>query len=202
MARPRRGRRAGCLIAVLLIAAVSFGAQAFQYGMDRLLFPWAFDTGGRPTLTGVWMGTLTTGGGERQGMLVQLWLEENRNRRGVGGRYGRNPHLLEGLLTTCTPAAREVRYTLDGNVPERSGERWVVHAKPDSGAPDGLAPSWIRGEWNRRDSLRAEADVHLRRGRSAIGGGDPHTRRPGTIGLRRGDSTAFAALCREIGARR
>ena len=206
MARAPRARgagRLGCLLAILLVVGVSLAAWGFEKGMDRFMFPWAFDRGGRPTLTGVWVGTLATGGGERQGMLVELWLKENQNRRGVGARYSRNPHVLEGELTTCTPTAREVRYTLDGNVPGRSGERWVVHAKPDSGSPDGLAPSWIRGEWNRRDSLRAEADVHLRRGASAISmGDDPHTSRPAAIGLGRGDSTRFAALCARLGARR
>ena len=156
------------------------GMELFWTRIDERRFPWAYPKPGRSTLVGTWVGTLTTGGGVRRGVYLDIRLDPlnfgrgGRRRRGRGGNVFRGPRSskLEGTARLCGGEA-EQRFTLTGNHETDDASRFYLGlAVADSTPPNGFAPSHMRGRWDGRDSLALEADVYLRRGQSAISATD------------------------------
>ena len=205
--RGRTGRaRYGCatlLLAVVVIVLLTGAMRTFWTRVDQRRFPWAYEETGRPTLTGSWVGTLTTALGTRRAMYLVLELRPldfdfgsgRHRRRGNVFRRAQSDKLV-GELRMCGGPALQ-RFTLHGNELADDASRFrLSFAVADSVPPDGLAPSHLRGAWNRRDSLRIEADVYLRRGASAItDSADPETGRPQQGALHRAGESEFRALC-------
>lgn len=195
----------GCLLVVVVLAVATGGMQFIWTRIDQRRFPWGYPESGKPTLVGTWVGTMTTGGGVRRGVYMDLRLEplrfgdNSRSRRRRGSRAFRNlrnPN-FEGEIRLCG-GPREQRFSINtGTAEDGEASRFRIGLYPaDSTPPDGLAPSHIRGRWNGRDSLALEADVHLRRGTSAISStDDPDTGKPATLGMTRGDEAQYRALC-------
>ena len=204
-ARPR-GRfgslRSGCailLVSAVLLAVFSSAMDLFWKRIDQRRFPWAYAETGRPTLTGTWVGSLTTGRGAVRGLYLDLQLDPldvdgDRAFRRTGSQ------MLVGELRMCGGANGEQRFTLTGYPVDDDASRFSLGFSPaDSLPPDGLAPSHLRGMWDRRDSLRIEADLHLRRGKSAItNSADPETGPPQPGALHRANANEYPALCRRI----
>jgi hypothetical protein len=191
----------GCLVVVVGLALFSGAIELFWKRLDQRRFPWGYPDSGQPALVGTWVGTLTTGGGVRRGVYMDLRLEPLRapRRRGRGGYLLRQQRRsnFEGEVRLCG-GVREQRFAItQGRYEDDKASRFNLGLSPaDSTQPDGLAPSHIRGRWDGRDSLALEADVHMRRGQSAISGGDdPNTGKPATLGMGRGDEAKFRALC-------
>jgi hypothetical protein len=68
---------AGLIFAGAVIVAITLGAAPL---LDRLFLPWAFENNS-PTLTGSWVGSLTTLTGQPRGVPMELWLPEPKGKR-------------------------------------------------------------------------------------------------------------------------
>jgi hypothetical protein len=212
---PRRssrnaGKRFGCAglaLVVVLLAAFSGAMELFWTRVDQRRFPWAYAETGRSTLTGTWVGSLTTNRGTRRGLYLDLQLqpidfESGRRRRGGANRVFRRAtsDKLVGELRMCGGPRGEQRFMLHGNNVTKDASRFRLSFSPaDSVPPDGLAPSHLRGAWDGRDSLRIEADLYLRQGASAItNSADPETGPPQQGALRRADANEYPRTCRAL----
>ena len=209
MGRKMRNRY-GCAVlavAVFLISAFAGALELFWTRVDQRRFPWAYVESGRPTLTGTWVGTLVTNRGARRGLYLDLRLkpidfESGRRHRGGANRVFRRAYSdkLVGELRMCGGPKGEQRFTLTGNNVTDDASRFRLGFYPADSVPrDGLAPSHLRGEWDLRDSLRIEADLHVRQGAAAItNSADPETGRPQPGALHRGQPNEYSALCERL----
>lgn len=209
----RSGRISGWLVLVISVCAMvgfSSAMRLFWTRIDRYRFPWAYEDSGRPTLTGTWVGTLTTARGARRGLYLELELEPLRfggGSRGIRhGAYRRaQSDKLAGHLVMCGGRTGEQRFDLHGNelADDASRFRLTFRVPEGSTPPDGLAPSHLRGTWNGRDSLRVEADLYLRRGASSItDGADAETGAPQPGALHRAPLREFRATCNRLASTR
>jgi hypothetical protein len=204
------GKRFGCaaLALVIVLLAIFAGAmELFWTRVDQRRFPWAYAETGRPTLTGIWVGSLATNRGAVRALYLDLQLkpldfESARRRRGGGSRLFRRAtsDKLVGELRMCGGPKGEQRFTVTGNNVDDDASRFRLGFYPsDSVPPDGLAPSHLRGSWDHRDSLRIEADLYVRQGASAItNSADPETGQPQPGALHRASANEYPALCRRL----
>lgn len=197
----KRKRISGCGSWVLLfafLAAMSFGTSYVAEQIDRRRFPWGYADSGKPALVGTWMGPVTTGRGQRLGMLLDMELAPlDRGRRYPPIiRTSRN-NWLEGRVLVCAAPGRVQHFTAWGEPDDGAASRFYLSLSPaDSVPPDGLAPSHIRGRWDGRDSLALDASLYLRRGKSAISStDDPDTGGDTPVTMKRGTKAAFDSLC-------
>ena len=111
---------------------------------------------------------------------------------------------LEGRVLVCSGPGGVRRLNASGEPEDGSARRFRLATHPmDSVSPEGLAPSHIRGQWDGGDSLALEASLYLRRGKSAISGGDnPDTSGETSITVRRGTEAEFNALCAQLAPQR
>jgi len=213
IAARRRGRASGWVVLVIaLVAMVGFSQamELFWTRIDQHRFPWAYDRSGRPTLTGTWVGSLTTARGARRGLYLDLELEPLKFGGGSRGhRHGAfrraQSDKLVGELLLCAGPYREQRLELHGNELADDASRFRLSFRvPEGTTPaDGLTPSNLRGMWNGRDSLRVEADLYLRRGASAItDGADAETGAPQPGALHRAALAEFRATCHRLASTR
>ena len=198
-------RRGGCFSFILAIAAVGlfvYGLEIIGDRLDRTRFPWGYDAPGKSTLAGTWVGTVTTGSGQKLGMLLDMRLAplDYHRRRPPIIRTRRSTWLI-GKVLTCTGSGRPNEYELDGDPDDSKASRFrlSMHPKADSLVTDGLAPSHMKGRWGGRDSIDLEISLHLRRGKSAISNSaDPDTGRDTPATLNRGTEAQFTALCSRL----
>lgn len=197
-------RKGGCLSWILSIGALVLLVLGLEFAADRLdrrRFPWGYETPGTPTLAGTWVGPLTSGSGQRLGMLIEMRLAplDYHRKRGQAFRTQRSTWLI-GRVLTCTGRGRPNEYEMDGapDGDNRNASRFrlSMHPKNDSLVTDGLAPSHMIGRWGGKDSIDLEVSLHLRRGKSAISStDDPDTGRDQRVTLNRGTEADFTALC-------
>ena len=211
-----RGRsgplRAGCavILGVVLFGAILSGAfELFWTRIDQRRFPWAYAETGRPTLTDTWVGSLTTNRGARRGLYLDVRLAPldfgsgRRRKGGLSDAFRRaNSDKLVGELRMCGGPNGEQRFTFHGNNVTDDASRFRLGFYPADSVPrDGLAPSHLRGAWDGRDSLRIEADLHMRRDKAAItSSADPETGTPQPGALHRAEPNEYGVLCRSLGA--
>ena len=200
---------AGLVLVIALLATFAGAMELFWTRVDQRRFPWAYAETGRATLTGIWVGTLTTNRGARRGLYLDLQLkpidfESGRRRRGGRSQVFRraNSDKLVGELRICGGPKGEQRFTLHGNNVTDDASRFrLSFATADSVPPDGLAPSHLRGTWDLRDSLTVEADLYVRQGASAItNSADPETGQPQPGGLHRANPNEYPATCARLRA--
>lgn len=202
--RSRSGSlRSGC--AVLVVAAIglavfSSGMELFWTRIDQRRFPWAYEETGRPTLTGIWVGSLTTNRGAVRGLYLDLRLDPLDFNSDHGAFRRATSDKLGGELRMCGGPNGQQRFLLNGNNLDADASRFrLSFSSADSVPPDGLAPSHLRGAWDGRDSLRIEADLYLREGKSAITStADPETGPPQLGALRRANPNEYPALCARL----
>jgi hypothetical protein len=206
----RRRRFSGWFALIVVIAGMvvfSSAMELFWTRIDQHRFPWAYARSGRPTLTGTWVGALTTARGTRRGLYLELELEPlrfGRGRRNGAYRHAGSDKLI-GELRMCGGSSGAQRFELHGNNVADDASRFRLSFRvPEGTTPsDGLAPSHLRGMWNGRDSLRIEADLYLRRGASAItDGADPETGAPQPGALHRAEPKEFSATCNRLASTR
>ena len=197
-------KKSGCaswVLALALVAGVTLGLDFVGKRVDMWRFPWAYAESGQPTLTGTWVGQATTGSGKRVGLFLDIQMAplDYHRRRGTAFRTQRNSWLIGRALACPRPGVVQ-RFTMWGTPDDKAtGARFhLALSEADStSVPDGLAPSHIRGQWDRANSLALEVSLHLRRGRSAItNSADPDTGRDTPMTLTRGAEAEFDALCR------
>jgi hypothetical protein len=201
------GKRFGCvgvvLVTVLSLAAFSSAMELFWTRVDQRRFPWAYEESGRPTLTGLWVGSLTTGRGAVRGLYLDLRLEP-LDFEGDHGAFRRaTSDKLGGELRMCGGSNGQQRFDVRGNDVADGASRFrLSFSTTDSVPPDGLAPSHLRGTWDGRDSLRIEVDLYLQQGKSAITStADPETGTPQQGALRRAKPNDYPALCARLRGR-
>jgi hypothetical protein len=193
----------GCLawvLAFVLFVGLTSGMHALAERIDIWRFPWGHVESGRPTLTGTWVGPVTTGSGQRLGFLVSMRMAPiDSGRKWPGGiiRTRRN-HWLVGRVVLC-PRDGPVKHFTAWGAPDdaRTASRFHLALYPaDSVPPDGLAPSHIQGRWSGGDTLSLAISLYLRRGKSAISdSADPDTKGDTPATLARGTEPQFNSLC-------
>lgn len=195
-------RKSGCssfLLVIVVLLAFSLGLDAVGSRIDRARFPWGYATPGRSTLAGTWVGPLTTAGGKRLGMLVEMELAPlSRGRRRSPLFRTWRSRWLEGRVLVCGNPGTVRRFTAHGDPDDRkTASRFHLGMSPaDSIPPDGLAPSHIKGRWSGGDTVDLAVSLYLRRGKSAITDtADPDTGRDTQATLERGTEADFTALC-------
>jgi hypothetical protein len=208
--RPRRRNRrflrtaGGVVLLLVVLGLLTTGLRRIGRRIDLWRAPWA-DAGRGPTLTGSWVGSLTTGRGAQRGVLLQLRasLPSERSRGGRRRRARRGAPSLTGTAVMCGGPAGEQRFTVHGRPRDRAGSQLHLSVGvADSTPPDGLAPSNLQGRWNGGDSLALEAALSLRNGASAItASDDPDTGAPVPLRMARGTESQFRALCSRIASR-
>jgi hypothetical protein len=208
--RPPRRRRtllrtgAGVVLFLIALGVLTTGIRSLGRRVDLWRAPWA-DASRGPTLTGIWVGSLTTGRGARRGVLLELRasLPSDRSRGVRRRRSRRSGPSLTGTALMCGGAGGEQRFTVHGRPHDRAGSQlYLGVAVADSTPPDGLAPSNLQGRWNGSDSLALEAALYLRDGVSAItDSDDPDTGAPVPLRMARGTESQFRALCGRIAPR-
>ena len=196
----------GCLpglIGLAMLFAVVIGLNIIGDRIDRARFPWGYDAPGQSTLAGTWVGIVTTGSGQRLGMLIDMRLaplDYHRRRSAPIIRTQRMTWLI-GRVLTCTSAGEPNEFVLDGK-PENDGAsrfHLSMHPRVDSLNADGLAPSHMKGRWGGGDSIDLEISLHLHRGKSSISNSaDPDTGRDQTATLGRGTEARFSSICRSL----
>lgn len=200
-------RKGGCFPLILGIAGVAlflFVLRTIGDRVDRARFPWGYETPGKSTLAGTWVGPVTTGSGQRLGMLIEMRLAplDYGRRRRVPIIRTRRSRWLIGRVLTCTGPGKPNEFELDGD-PEADGAsrfRLSMHPRVDSLNVDGLAPSHMKGMWGGADAINLEISLHLRRGKSSISNSaDPDTGRDTPATLNRGTETQFTTLCNTLG---
>ena len=195
-------RKSGCRSTILVLAlllAVTLGMNWVATRIDMWRFPWGYAESGKPTLTGTWVGPLTSGSGQRLAMLVDIQLAplDYHRRRSSIIRTRRNTWLI-GRVFVCGGSASVKHFTAYGTPDdEATASRFHLGLSPsDSVPPDGLAPSNVRGRWDGRDALAVETSLYLRRGKSAISSSaDPDTRGATPLTMKRGTEAEFNSLC-------
>ena len=199
-------RKGGCLSWILMIAGLAlfvFGLDAIGARMDRARFPWGYESPGKSTLAGTWVGPVTTGSGQRLGMLIEMKLAplDYHRRRHTPIIRTRRMTWLIGRVLTCTGRGRPNEFVLDGDPEDNRASRFrlSMHPRADSLMTDGLAPSHMKGRWSGNDSIDLEVSLHLRRGKAAISNSaDPDTGRDTPVTLNRGTEAQFTALCSRL----
>ena len=141
----RLSRTRVVLIGGALLLAATFGLPA----IGRLLFAsWSIGIGGRETLTGPWVGSLTTGHGAELGLLLDLEYKERPgpSYRSGGGALGSTN--LQGRATLCTPRGGRYDYAVSGKADPWGGieKLWLEYDDPSlSGFDLQLTGAWRGG---------------------------------------------------------
>jgi len=195
-------RKSGCgswVVIIALLFAVTLGLDYVASRIDRARFPWGYADSGKPALAGIWVGPLTTGRGQRLGMLVEIGLEP-LDRGGRRGRLFRTRHSawFDGRVLVCARPGRVQHFRARGAPQDFSAPSpfHLALSPTDSVPPDGLAPSHLQGRWNGGDTLAFETSLYLRRGKSSItSSNDPDTGRETPVTLKRGTEAEFNSLC-------
>jgi hypothetical protein len=207
-AQPRkRGRTClGCGAAFLILLFALFILYFINEGWDTLVdAPWAYALNGRPTLTGSWTGEFTAPGGIRFAVLLGIHRARNAdgnfyNERGVG------PH-LDGQAEWCDSQGRHVENVpIGGNVPPRLSIGYRDHVDqvhlvleyadpPPAGGP---LPHEFNGNWQ-VDTLTTKPKFAESNGRNlVVTSSDSDPANFITVVLKKGDQSAFDALCKKI----
>lgn len=196
----------GCVTGIIGIAvlfAVVIGLDILGKRIDRARFPWGYDAPGKSTLAGTWVGVVTTGSGQRLGMLIDMRLaplDYHRQRSTPIIRTDRATWLI-GKVLTCTGTGRPNEFQLDGKPEDNNASRFrlSMHPRVDSLNSDGLAPSHMKGRWGGGDSIDLSISLHLRRGKSSISNSaDPDTGRDTQATLGRGTDAKFSSVCQSL----
>ena len=196
----------GCsswIIGFAALLAVVFGLDFIGSRIDRARFPWGYDEPGKSTLAGTWVGVVTTGSGQRLGMLIDMRLAPlgyHRKRSTPIIRTQRMTWLI-GRVLTCTGPGRPNEFVVDGKPDDDAASRFhlSMHPRVDSLNTDGLAPSHMKGRWGGGETIDLEISVHLHRGKSSISNSaDPDTGRDQQATLRRGTDAQFSSICQSL----
>ena len=201
-AAPLATRRPGCLTTVFGVAVLAMIVGAGAWLWDAVVeAPWAHalprfgrSVDGRPaTLTGEWLGELTSPSGRLHGF---LWLRIERRHWGSAGRTrgvsGPSHPDFAGTARVCGLAEAAGPRKLWGYA---SRDASLVHAT----IPFAPGPAWnlraLDGAWDRDGGTLTLAGRLDDNGGSAPGGAPADTREPTRITLHQGSETEFERRC-------
>ena len=186
-------RLAVILTALLLIA---FGAV-----LKSVLKPWAFSLSGGPTLTGDWVGEITTPTGRR----LPVWLNLYTEALSIAPCYD-CPDFLGTVRSCGNGVIRD--FEAWGSVESRSGAAFLVKTRPTAEIPHEPRLGYLNGQWRGNTltlttTLVVPGDpVTTRTEYSGSGkdvtrivGGHPDARAPISWTMKRGSESEFERAC-------
>lgn len=186
------------VLLLLVIGAVVMGANRFARQVDQWRFPWGYASSGRPTLTGSWVGTLRTAGGQSYGVLLALELPDIvRERRSYRrGRYG----ALEGTARTCDTTGGIRSYTVYGAPETRDATRIQLGSTPvEQPQTEGTTLSTMQGTWDQATTLHVETHfIYYKNGGAVSGPEHPETQKAAPLHMSRGGDAEFSAACARV----
>jgi len=193
--------------AILLLAMAALVAAAYLL-LEALFTPWARSLTGAPTLTGEWVGEMTTASGRR----FQVWLVI---RHAVPTGNCASCPRIEGEVRTCEAGGEQRRYRMWGDVDNWRGTRFLLKTLDEQEHARKLTLGALTGQWS-EDVLDLTTDLRvpgavttmefkrLPDGREIqrATGGDPDTHRPVRWRMARGTERGFDAACASLADRR
>jgi hypothetical protein len=189
--------RKGITVLVLLIG-VYVVTNFFWRRVDMWRFPWAYAQSGNPTLTGTWVGSLTTATGQHRGVIMEMHLPDisGRKRKVRRTRYGS----LEGTARTCDERGEIRSLTLSGNPHNKDATQLHLMTIPAENPPlDGLTLNTAKGLWDQGNTLHMQAGFYFRKGTGAISGPEyPDTQKEALLHMTRGGDAEFRRACDAI----
>lgn len=187
-------------VAVFFVAALLV-IFALSYAIDCVFNPWAHSPTGKPTLTGTWVGHVTTASGQARALFLDLRRSTNRK-----GNYStcRGCPRMEGAAKLCGGEAGVIAYEIWGGPDDWGGTRFHLSAGQAKGQPvrAGLQASGMRGEWSGGDALGMALDFsrYDERGASHSRSDDVDVNQPAKFTMARGVEGDFQMECAKLGA--
>ena len=186
------------LFALVLLVCVYVAGNAFSRRLDMWRFPWGYAESGKPTLTGTWVGSLTTATGQRRGVFMEMHLPDisNRKRKVRRTRFGD----FEGTARTCDEQGEIRSLTLSGKPDNKDATQLHLMTIPAEKPPlDGLTLNTAEGLWDQGNTLHLQAGFYYRKGTGAISGSDyPDTEKKALLHMTRGGDAEFRRTCDAI----
>ena len=189
------------LLALVLLVVVYVAGNAFSRRLDMWRFPWGYEASGKPTLTGTWVGSLTTATGQHRGVIMEMHLPDisNRKRKVRRARFGD----LVGTARTCDERGEVRSLTLSGKPDNKEATKLHLMTIPAEKPPlDGLTLNTAEGLWDQGNTLHLQAGFYYRKGTGAISGSDyPDTEKDALLHMTRGGDAEFRRACDAIRAK-
>jgi hypothetical protein len=187
--------------ALVLLSGMAALVVMIYLGLEALFSPWARSFTGGPTLTGEWVGEMTTASGRR----LQMWL---LIRHTMHGKCANCPS-IEGEVRTCEAGGASRAYRLWGNVENWRGTAFLLKTLDEQEHADKLTLGMLNGRWS-DDTLELTTRLRvpgesttMRWEKDAAGhettriiGGDPDTHDPVRWSMKRGSEREFRGRCR------
>jgi hypothetical protein len=194
----RRSHGFATLILLIVGAAIALLASRLY---DRLFAPWAFERAGQPALVGSWVGSLTTATGRQRGVHLEILLPEPGGEAGLVRDWENAPYgEFGGTGRMCDDGGQVRAFTIDGEPDNRRATHLHFHMSPvEKPAPEGLTPNWVKGVWDRANTLDLRVQLHWEKDGAAISGGDyPDTQGEAALNMTRGGDADFQAVCARL----
>ena len=184
-----------------LLVVVYVAGNFFWRRLDMWRFPWGYEASGKPTLTGTWVGSLTTATGQRRGVIMEMHLPDisKQRRKTRRTRYGR----VEGTARTCDERGEIHTLTLSGEPQNREATQLQIMTVPaENPPPDGLTLNTAKGLWDQGNTLHLQAGFYFRKGTGGITGEEyPDTQKEALLHMTRGGEAEFRRACDAIRAK-
>ena len=192
---PRRRKRwvAGALL-LLLLGTFSVVVPPV---VDFVLFaPWAYDYFGRSTLTGNWIGHVTTPRGARY--VVYLELHRYTTSRGNPSRVRHGRAAIDGAAWWCAHHIPSTTAPLYGSA-DRSASDVRLGVDDPEPLRAGLGPSTFRGVWHGSTLVVQVGFRRLNAQGAAISSStNPDDTQTVTMTLRKGQHNAYQSACARL----
>jgi hypothetical protein len=112
--------------------------------IEAAVFPWGRSLTGAPTLTGRWIGEMTTPTGQKKVMVLEI----------DGPYFGEGCTACEFEGTAILCGRDTQKYTVGGDATNHSGTRFYFNATKEDERRYGTRLRKVDGEWDRADRLR------------------------------------------------
>lgn len=185
----------GCFTKIIIGFLGLVISVVFALLLDHLLNPWAHSLTGKPTLTGMWIGQVTSPSGQTR----ELFLDLQRSDTGDGSFYCSTCPRIDGTAKMCGDGGEVKVYEVWGSPDTWSGARFHINYPRSVGEPiPGLQAGKINGEWS-GDVLKIGMTfgLHVEKG-GVIRSDDPDLDVPAQFSMVRGTESDFLAKCRSI----
>lgn len=196
--RARGGGCFGCLRGVVSIVVVLVLALVLAAALDYMDAPWAWALGGKPTLTGGWVGTFRLPEGQSGAVYLSLTHDYNFT-HDVRGAYSiHNLPPFDGTAMGCIGKAGVQAYSLYGGATSDGKDvEMVLQALKPTVA--NFALHELRGAWDGVSlTLAGTATRILDSKGSTLSSSDPNQRQLTTIVLHSGGQEDFKKACQSL----
>jgi hypothetical protein len=192
----RRLSPAGFVVAASALLLLGWGALIV---LQAAFYPWARSLTGAPTLTGSWLGELTTPTGMKQ----LVWFRIRPPYRACA-----NCPKITGEASTCDGRGPVLGYRFSGNAADWRGTQFTLKLTELEDGAAALRLTFLDGSWSgdRLDltttliapgqptTMRVEWDA-LGRETTTVLNAHPDTRAPITFAMHRAEEAEFDAAC-------